>query len=238
MDSLDPPAGRRSGMINPAGISGYDAEAFIRANIPLVAAPSIAGIRVHTAQPSTGLWRLLESRRGAGALSPYWAYPWAGGIALAMHFLAHPEIVWQRRVLDLGAGGGLVAIAAAKAGAASVTAADIDPLAAVATKLNAVANGADVLVVQDDLTMGPPPAVDVVAVGDLFYDQDLALRVTAFLDRCLAAGIEVLVGDPGRAFLPYQRLRPVADYQVADFGETSATKPAGVFSFTREGEGG
>ena len=76
----------------------------------------------------------------------------------------------------------------------------------------------------------------MIAVGDLFYDRQLALRVAAFLDRCLAAGIDILVGDPGRAFLPYQRLRPIAEYQVADFGETGATKPAGVFSFTGEGK--
>jgi predicted nicotinamide N-methyase len=222
-------------MIDPSRLPDRDAEAFILANMPLVPVPSVAGISLHTAQPSSGLWRLLESRQG-GALSPYWAYPWAGGAALARHLLAHPEIVRGRSVLDLGAGGGLVAIAAAKAGAASVIAADIDRLAAVAARLNATANGVDVATVQDDLTGGPPPAVDVVAVGDLFYDRHLARRVTAFLDRCLSSGIEVLVGDPGRAFLPHQRLRLVAEHQVADFGENE--KAAGVFSFTREGEGG
>ena len=80
--------------------------------------------------------------------------------------------------------------------------------------------------------MGEPPSVDIIAVGDLFYDRELALRVAAFLDRCLVAGFEILVGDPGRAFLPYQRLRSIAEYEVADFGETGATKHAGVFSFT------
>ena len=137
-------------------------------------------------------------------------------------------------MLDLGAGSGLVAIAAVKAGAASTIAADIDPFAAVATRLNAAANGVDFPIVQDDLTKGPPPAVDLIAVGDLFYDRQLALRVTAFLDRCVAAGIDILVGDPGRAFLPHQRLHRIAEYPVADFGETGATKPAGVFSFMRE----
>jgi predicted nicotinamide N-methyase len=234
MDGLAQPAGRPAGIIDPAQLSDCDAEAFIRANMPLVPVPSVVGISLHTAQPSTGLWRLLESRQG-GVLSPYWAYPWAGGAALARHLLARPEIVRGRSVLDLGAGGGLVAIAAARAGAASVIAADIDPLAAVATRLNATANGVNVATVHDDLTRGPPPAVDLVAVGDLFYDRHLARRVTAFLDRCLAAGIDVLVGDPGRAFLPRGRLRLVVEYAVADFGETE--KPAGVFSFTREGGG-
>jgi predicted nicotinamide N-methyase len=222
--------------IGPAHLSRSDAEAFILGNMPLVPVRLVPEISLHTAQPSTGLWRLLGPD-AAGAHSPYWAYPWAGGAALARHFIAHPEIVRGRSVLDLGAGSGLVAIAAAKAGAARVIAADVDPFAAVAAKLNAAANDVDVSVVQDDLTKGPPPAVDIVAVGDLFYDRQLALRVTEFLDRCLASGIEILVGDPGRAFLPYQRLRPIAEYPVADFGETGAAKPAGVFSFTREHAG-
>jgi predicted nicotinamide N-methyase len=216
--------------IGPAHVSRLDVEAFIRANMPLVPVPSVPGISLHTAQPSSGLWRLL-GEGGGHAHSPYWAYPWAGGAALASHFFAHPEIMRGRSVLDLGAGSGLVAIAAVRAGAASVVAADIDPLAAVATRLNAAANGVDFPIVQDDLTKGPPPAVDLIAVGDLFYDRQLALRVAAFLDRCLAAGIDILIGDPGRAFLPYQRLRPIAEYPVADFGDSGATKPASVFSF-------
>ena len=236
MDSSIPQTGQRSRVVSPAHLPRLDAEAFIRANMPLVPVPLVPEISLHTAQPSTGLWRLL-GQDGGGAHSPYWAYPWAGGAALARHFLAHPEIVRGRSVLDLGAGSGLVAIAAARAGAMSVIAVDVDPLAAVATKLNAAANGVEVSVVKDDLTKGPPPAVDVIAVGDLFYDGQVALRVTTFLDRCLVAGIDILVGDPGRAFLPYQRLRLIAEYQVADFGETGATKLAGVFSFTRGGLG-
>jgi predicted nicotinamide N-methyase len=218
--------------IDPAQLWRLDAEAFIRTNLPLVPVPSIPEISLHIAQPSSGLWRLL-GHGDASAHSPYWAYPWAGGAALARHFLAHPEVVRGSSVLDLGAGSGLVAIAAVQAGAASVIAADVDPFAVVATKLNAAANSVNVSAVQDDLTNGPPPAVDVIAVGDLFYDRELALRVTDFLDRCLASGIEILIGDPGRAFLPRPRLRPIAEYAVADFANAGATKPAGVFSFTR-----
>jgi predicted nicotinamide N-methyase len=232
-----PQAGQGSRVVSPANMPLPDAEAFIRTNMPLVPVPSIPEISLHTAQPSTGLWRLLGPD-GADAHSPYWAYPWAGGAALARHFRAHPEILRGRSVLDLGAGSGLVAIAAEKAGAASAIAADIDPFAAVATKLNAAANGVSVSVIQGDLTEGPPPAVDLIAVGDLFYNRQLALRVTAFLDRCLASGIDILVGDPGRAFLPYQRLRPIAEYPVADVGDAGATKQAGVFSFVRDGAGG
>jgi predicted nicotinamide N-methyase len=227
VDSLIPVAGQSPG-IGSASLPSFDAETFILENMPLLAVPSVPEIRLHTALPSSGLRRLLGP---SGARSPYWAYPWAGGAALARYFLDRPEMVRGRSVLDLGAGSGLVAIAAVKAGAARVIAADIDPLAAVATKLNAAANGVDVSVTENDLTLGLPPAVDVITVGDLFYDRELAQRVTAFLDRCVAAGIEVLVGDPGRAFLPYPRLRPIAEYQVVDFGDAGATKPAGVFSF-------
>lgn len=222
--------------IGPAGTARLDVETFIRANMPLVPTPSIAGISLHTARPSSGLWRLLGTG-ATGAHSPYWAYPWAGGAALARHFLDHPEIVRRRRVLDLGAGSGLVAIAAAKAGAAMVAAVDTDPFAAVAARVNAAANTVEISIVRHDLTDGPPPAVDVIAVGDLFYDQQLALRVTAFLDRCLTSGIDVLVGDPGRAYLPLSRLRLVAEYEVADFGDANATKPGYVFSFIGESAG-
>jgi predicted nicotinamide N-methyase len=217
--------------LSPDHLPRLDVEAFILENMPLVAVPSVPEVSLYTAQPSSGLRRLLGP---AGAPSPYWAYPWAGGVALARHLLDHPETVRGRSVLDLGAGSGLVTIAAVKAGAARVIAADIDLFAAIATKLNAAANSVDVSIVQDDLTLGLPPAVDVITVGDLFYDRELAQRVTAFLDRCVAAGIEVLVGDPGRAFLPHRRLRPIAEYQVADFGDAGATKPAGVFSFMRD----
>ena len=222
--------------IVPVRPTRLDAGAFIRANMPLVPVPTVPRISLHTAQPSTGLWRLLGP--GVAKHSPYWAYPWAGGAALARHFLGRPEIVRGRSVLDLGAGSGLVAIAAAQAGAASVIAADIDPFAAVAAKLNAAANGVEISVVQGDLTNGLPPSVDVIAVGDLFYDKKLALRVAAFLDRCLASGIDILVGDPGRAFLPHRRLRPIAEYTVTDFGETGAAKPGYVFSFTRQDASG
>lgn len=238
MGSVAPPIEQPSSVIGAARLSRFDVEAFIPENMPLVPVPSIAQISLHIANPTTGLRRVLgQEGSGPERSPPYWAYPWAGGMALAHHLLAQPETVRGRSVLDFGAGSGLVAIAAAKAGAADVTAADIDPFATVATRLNAVANGVDVSVIQGDLTEGLPPAVDIIAVGDLFYDRKLALRVTAFLDRCLASGIEILVGDPGRAFLPRARLRLVAEYPVADFGETEATKPAGVFSFTREAAG-
>ena len=204
---------------------------FIRENLRVATVPMVPEIRLYTAHSGSGLRRLSgEGRLGP---PPYWAYRWAGGTVLARYFLDHPEIVGSRRVLDLGAGSGIVGIAAVKAGAIMVIAADIDPFAAAATRLNAEANGVSVITVTDDLIAGLPPAVDVVAVGDLFYERDLAARVTAFLDRCLAAGMKVLVGDPGRAFLPRSRLRPVAEYAVADFGDVTdaPVKQSAVFSF-------
>jgi len=204
---------------------------FIRANLPLAPVASLPDIRLHRARPSSGLKRLAE--HDPDFASPYWAYPWAGGLALAHYFSAHPEVVAGRRVLDLGAGSGLVAIAAAKAGAREVIAADIDRYAPAALRLNAAANDVAITIVAEDLTAAAPPAADLVAVGDLFYAQDLAERVTAFLDRCLAANIGVLVGDPGRAFLPRARLRLLAEYAVPDVGggQAAANGLSAVFAF-------
>ncbi|PIB91107.1 methyltransferase [Caulobacter sp. FWC2] len=208
-----------------------DLEVFILDRLPLEAVPGVPEIRLHRAGPRSGLMRLAEADPDFG--SPYWARPWGGGLALARHVLDHPEIVVGKRVLDLGAGSGLVAIAAALAGAGAVRAVDIDPYAATATRLNAVANGVVVEVMQSDLTGGDPPEVDLMLVGDLFYDPDLAERVEGFLRRCLAAGIVVLIGDPFRAFLPTERLRVVAEYPVADYGDPDgAARAAAVFEFS------
>ena len=205
-----------------------DPQRFIGMNMPLAPVPGLPEIHLHTTHPASGLRQLVGQARNP----PYWAYHWAGGLALARHLLDHPETVAGRRVLDVGAGSGLVGIAAAKAGAGAVTAAEIDRNAIAALELNARANGVSMTIVADDLTAGPPPDVDLVLVGDLFYERALALRVTAFLDRCLAAGIDVLIGDPGRAFLPMPRLRLLAEYQVSDVGDVrdGATRSSSVFA--------
>ncbi|MEO5756118.1 MAG: 50S ribosomal protein L11 methyltransferase [Mesorhizobium sp.] len=207
--------------------------------------PSIPEIRLYAPHPASGLRRLTESRQSLDVdddtteagdepepQPPYWAYPWAGGAVLARYILDQPQTVKGRRVLDLGAGSGLVGIAAAKSGARSVIAAEIDRNGVAALGLNAAANGVALTVIARDITAGMPPEVDIVTAGDVFYARDVADRVMPFLDRCLAAGIEVLIGDPGRAYLPYQRLRLLAEYTVPDFGETkdTARKPSGVFS--------
>lgn len=207
-----------------------DPSLFIQSNLPLRSVPGLDSIRLHTAHPGSGLRRLIGADSGA---APYWAYPWAGGSVLAHFFLDRPETVSGRRVLDLGAGGGIVGIAALKAGASNVLAAETDRLALESLSLNAAANGVSIETVADDLLDASPPAVDLVAVGDLFYEKRLARRVTAFLGRCAEAGIEVLVGDPGRAHLPRARLQWLADYTLLDFGEAAASRPSSVYAFPR-----
>jgi predicted nicotinamide N-methyase len=203
---------------------------FIEANFPLVPVPSVPEIRLHRAGPKSGLWRLAEADETFG--NPYWAYHWGGGCALARHVLGHPGLVAGRTVLDLGAGSGIVAIAAAKAGARHVIAADVDRYAIIAMKLNAAANEVTISPLPGDLTTGSPPEVDVVLVGDLFYEKDLALRVTEFLDRCLASGIEALVGDPWRAFLPLERLKKLVEYPGGDFADSDQGEARNaVFAF-------
>ncbi|MBB4648372.1 putative nicotinamide N-methyase [Aminobacter niigataensis] len=212
-----------------------DPAEFIRANMRIATVPSVPEIRLYSAHPASGLWRLAADADEAGEdpAPPYWAYQWAGGLVLARHILDRPETVRGRRVLDLGAGSGLVGIAAAKAGARSVLAAETDRNGVAAIRLNAEFNDVHVSTAAADLTGGAAPDVDLVLVGDLFYAADLASRVTAFLDRCVVQGIDVLVGDPGRAHLPHTRLRLVAEHAVADVGTGSAValKPSAVFSF-------
>lgn len=211
--------------------SPSDIQKFIRSNCPLAPVPSVPEIVLHQAGPQSGLWRLAEIDGEFG--SPYWAFGWGGGLALARHILTFPAIVAARCVLDLGAGSGIVGIAAAKSGASRVLVADIDRYAIAAIALNAGANGVAVSTFAGDLTAGSPPDVDVVLVGDLFYADDLARRVTAFLDRCARSNIEVLIGDPWRRFLPRARLTLLAEYPGADFGgnDPDNPRPNAVFSF-------
>ena len=200
----------------------------LSARLTLATPALLPELRLYRAGPASGLARLAS---GGGA--PYWAYPWAGGLALARYLLDHPETVAKKRVLDLGAGGGLVAIAAMKAGARQATAIDVDPDAMAAIALNAEANAVAVEAVCGDPLDGPAPDVDLVLVGDLFYEAGLAARVTAFLDRCRLAGIAARIGDPGRAPLPRARLERLAEYRLADFGDApdaTATASA-VFAF-------
>ncbi|SCB25441.1 Predicted nicotinamide N-methyase [Rhizobium multihospitium] len=228
------PAKHRRGTVQNSGavdpMSQDWVRRFIAANLPVLPVPGIPEIRLHKAGPQSGLRHLAERDPQFG--SPYWAHYWSGGLVLARYLLDRPESVSGRDVLDLGAGSGIVGIAAAKAGAAKVYAADVDPYAISAIELNTTLNDVVIDAIRADLTKGDPPEVDVICVGDLFYDAALAENVIAFLDRCLAQGVAILIGDPWRAHLPTARLRLLAEYAVSDFGkDTASTGPAGVFAF-------
>ncbi len=190
-------------------------ESFVLANTSLAPAPYVPEVRLHLAQDAFGLWEKTEREQGGGVgAPPFWAFPWAGGQALARYLLDNPDLVAGRDVLDLAAGSGLVAIAAARAGAASVAASEIDPYAAAAIALNAAANGVSVTTYLDDVLDGDARGADLVVAGDVFYSAEMARRMLAFLDRAAAAGAAVLVGDPGRAYLPRTRLTAVARHDV------------------------
>jgi predicted nicotinamide N-methyase len=190
----------------------------IRSSTRLIPVPLVPEIVLYQASEPMSVWQHTEQATGRiGQNPPFWAFAWAGGQALARYLLDHPEAVAGRRVIDVASGSGLVAIAAAMAGAAEVTAYDIEPLAAAAVAVNADANGVTVPAVladvriQDDL---PSPGTDLVLVADAFYERDLATEVLRLAERARARGATVLVGDFGRAYLPRDRLVPLAGYDV------------------------
>jgi predicted nicotinamide N-methyase len=186
-------------------------EDFITANAALMAPPLVPEIKLYLATEVVPLWRATEEELAKiGVPPPYWAFAWAGGQALARYVLDNPAIVVGKHVLDIGSGSGLVALAAAKAGAASVLAADIDSFACAAIRLNATANTIAVTTTQDDL-IGAPNAWDVILVGDLFYERPLAERLLAWL---LPFSVPTLLGDPGRNYFPKERVEKLATYSV------------------------
>jgi predicted nicotinamide N-methyase len=190
----------------------------IRASTRLSPVPLVPEVRLLQASEPISLWEDTERVTGRSGLDPpFWAFAWAGGRALARYLLDHPEVARGRSVLDIASGSGLVAIAAAMAGAASVTACDIDPLAAAAIEANAAANKVSIEVVGADVLGGPPipvPHGELVLAADAFYERDLAEKVTRFLARARAGGADVLAGDFGRTYLPRDVLVPVATYDV------------------------
>jgi predicted nicotinamide N-methyase len=187
---------------------------FIRANTALDRPPHVPEIALHLADEMYALWHKTEEElAGLGLPPPFWAFAWAGGQGLARYVLDHPGTLRGKSVLDFACGSGLVGIAAAKAGVACVLAADTDPYCAAAVGLNAQANGVDVTYTSDDL-IGSDEQWDVVLAGDVFYDRDLAARLVPWFTDLSARGAVVLVGDPGRAYLPKERLQQLAVYQV------------------------
>ncbi|GAB3186033.1 methyltransferase [Micromonospora palomenae] len=180
----------------------------------LVPTPFVPEVWLHLAEDAIVWWARMEAAAGRTLPPPYWASAWPGGQGLARYLLDHPELAAGRRVLDLAAGSGLVAIAAALAGASEVVANDVDPWAVAAVTVNARANGVAVTATEGDLLDGDGTGVDLLLAGDVFYDAGLAGRVLPFLHRAAAAGAVVLVGDPDRGHLPAEALEVVASYPV------------------------
>jgi predicted nicotinamide N-methyase len=188
---------------------------FVRANTEILCPPLVPEVRLHLAHEALPIWQKTEDELGEiGLPPPFWAFAWAGGQALARHVLDEAELVKGKRVVDLASGSGLVGIAARKAGAASVLAADIDAFSVAAIAINAALNAVAIDVTAEDLLASPPPPADVILVGDLFYEQGLAARCFAWLEAAQKQGAEVRIGDPGRSYLPKDRLRAIAHYSV------------------------
>jgi len=188
---------------------------FLRANTRLLSSKLVPEIRLYLAEQSLPIWEKTEEVLGDRNLPPpYWAFAWVGGQALARYILDNPELVAGRRIVDLGSGSGIVAIAAKCAGAKHVLAADIDPFASAAALINATANNVHLDVTDDDILGGPPGDTDVLLVGDLFYERGLSKRVIAFMEQMAAADAAVLVGDPRRKYFPAERFTSLAQYDV------------------------
>ncbi|MFC0003946.1 class I SAM-dependent methyltransferase [Micromonospora siamensis] len=188
---------------------------FVRLHARLGPVAFVPEVRLHQADEPIGLWELTEGEFSSAQPPPFWAFAWAGGQGLARYVTDHPEVVAGRRVLDLASGSGLVAIAAARAGAAAVRAVEIDERAVAAVALNAEANGVRVDAELADILDGDAGDAEVVLVGDAFYSEAMAKRMLRFLLRAArTGGARVLVGDPGRAFLPRDRFRELAGYDV------------------------
>jgi len=190
--------------------------AFILDNTRLQAPPHTPELKLYLADEITPIWRMTEEAlAGIGLPPPFWAFAWAGGQALARYLLDNPAVVAGKPVLDFASGSGLVAIAAARAGAARVLAADIDPYCGAALALNAEANGVAIEFTGADLLEATPPAwAEVILAGDICYEKPLAQQVMAWLATAQAAGATVLIGDPGRSYFPRHGLTKLAEYQV------------------------
>jgi predicted nicotinamide N-methyase len=193
----------------------HDWPQFVRTNTKLMSTPLVPEIKLHLAAESLPIWQKTEDELGElNVPPPFWAFAWAGGQALARYLLDHPQLVAGRRVLDLGCGSGLTAIAPMLAGAASVLAADIDEVALIALTLNAEANGVSIATTSADLLAEPPGDFDVIMVGDLFYERQLAERVLTFIESAAKQGRVIFIGDPTRNYFPTGKFQHCIDYQV------------------------
>ena len=200
--------------MNGQEAGGPDRAAFVRQHTSLLPVPHAPEISLYLADEATALWQKTEDELGAiGLPPPFWAFAWAGGQALARYVLDNPALVKGKRVLDFASGSGLVAIAAAKAGAARVEACEIDDFALAAIALNASANGVQIEICSGDL-VGEDHGWDVVLAGDVSYERDMAARVTGWMAQLHGRGALTLIGDPGRSYLARTQLKALATYEV------------------------
>ncbi|WP_422365055.1 class I SAM-dependent methyltransferase [Pelagibius sp.] len=199
-------------------------EDFIRANTLLQDTPLVPEVKLHLASEVVPLWQATEEKLAREGLPPpFWAFAWAGGQALARYLLDHPQVVAGKRVLDFAAGSGLQGIAAKLAAAATVEAVEIDAFAAAACRLNAEANGVEIAVRQEDIVGSANPGWDVVLAGDVCYERPAAERITAWLRRLSTPDCLVLMGDPGRTYLPREGLERIIGYAVKTSRELEDT---------------
>lgn len=188
---------------------------FIRRNTALHEPPLIPEIRLHLASEIVPIWQMTEEELQENGLPPpFWAFAWAGGQALSRYILDNPDVVSGKNVLDFGSGSGLIGIAAKMAGARSVLCADIDVFAEQAIILNAAENQTSLTATTEDLVGGENRGWQVILVGDMCYEGPLAARIEAWLRRLVSEGVEVLIGDPGRTYLPKSGLEKLVSYAV------------------------
>jgi predicted nicotinamide N-methyase len=207
--------------------------AFVRRNTRLTPVPGLPGVRLQLADDVMVVMQLAGGELGqADPALPFWAFAWAGGLAVSQYLVDHPEEVAGRRVLDVASGSGLCAVVAMRLGAASVHAIDIDPFSQAAVALNARANGVRVGFSRQDLLGAPPPPCDVILAGDVCYEETMAGRMLEWLRLAARGGTRVLLGDPGRTYLP-AGLERLASYRVQTSLELedAETKDSAVFTF-------
>lgn len=210
-------------------------EEFIRRHTRIQQPPLVPEISLHLADDLMRLWERMgdDMNQDAPAI-PFWACAWVGGQALARYVLDHPQEVDSKRVLDLATGSGLCAIAARNAGAASVTAADVDVMAETVVPLNAGLNGAPIEMTRTNLLPRPAPAVDVILAGDVCYEEEMAETILPWLLEAHRSGIRVLLGDPGRHYFPHEIMTLLATYEVPTTWEVEGAelKRTGVYTFS------
>ena len=212
-------------------------EVFIRDNTGVLCPPHVPEVRLRLASEAHDLWlKTEEELEEIGLPPPFWAFAWAGGQGLARHVLDHPGLVAGKSVLDFASGSGLVGIVARLAGASAVLAADIDPWSGTAIRLNAELNGVTLDYTGGDM-LGRDEGWDVVLAGDVFYDRAFAEAIVPWFSALAARGATVLVGDPGRAYCPRERMEALATYQVPVTRalEDSEVKKTTVWRFTGPG---